>query len=138
MIYIYIYNVYTYIYIYIYIERERYMICCVQRRRENPPPDRCTVYYRSDGASHALIRLYCDMLNGTITWTHSDRWMTTYIYIYIYIYIYEEFTRLAETRLAQNTLNCMLNQPSLIQPSKSLIYERYTNAHGSVGMQECS
>ena len=36
-------------------------------------------------------------------------YMYTYTYIYIYIYIrqtlYEEFTRLAETRLAQNTSN---------------------------------
>ena len=32
--------------------------------------------------------------------------MHVHIYIYIYIYtLYEEFTRLAETRLAQNTLN---------------------------------
>ena len=27
--------------------------------------------------------------------------------MYIYIYIYEEFARLAETRLAQDRLNCI-------------------------------
>ena len=47
--------------------------------------------------------------------------MYTYVYVYIYIYIYmrrrgvrvevhtlcEELTKLAETRLAQNTLDCI-------------------------------
>ena len=42
--------------------------------------------------------------------------MCMYIYIYIYIHrnsnsiphiVYDEFARLAETRLAQNTLNCI-------------------------------
>ena len=34
--------------------------------------------------------------------------MCVCVFVYIYIYVYEELTRLAETRLAQNTLQYIM------------------------------